>query len=139
MGAVTLALLTVLFVSLGSSPAQQAEGEDALYDQMLAMDDARAVLRKAMRDPARNEECLKLVVVMQKAAMECKLLSPPHTADQPEGDRAAYVARFRKGLIGVIHELLNLEAAFLDGDDDKAKEIYEKIEGLEEKGHDDFS
>lgn len=134
LAAIAITLTAASPLATGPSPD---EGE--LYDQMLAMDDGMTFLRKSLRDPESNAESLLQIVAMQRAALACKLLTPPTTESQPEDARSAYLLKFRKQLIGVAHELLHLETAVLDGDNEKAREIYKKLHELEEAGHDEFA
>ncbi|MEM7306484.1 MAG: hypothetical protein AAF682_07435 [Planctomycetota bacterium] len=137
------ALATALALPLASFVAPQEAGEEQaeeyyLEDEMLNLEDHLGKLRRAIRDESKVAECLTAVAGMQDAVMKCKLLTPPRAADLPEDKRAAYVADYRKMLIGLLQDQLALEAALLDGDFDTAKELFKKIRAMEETGHERF-
>ena len=134
-------LAAALAFPLASFVAPQDPGgheESPLEEEMLTLEDNLGKLRRAIRDESKAAECLEAVAAMQQAVMKCKLMTPPRAADLPEDQRAAFVADYRKMLIGLLQDQLALETALLDGDFDTAKELFKKVRAMEETGHERF-
>ena len=113
--------------------------EEALHEGMSQLNRSLRTLRKSLRDEGRNEESLLVVAEAERGASMCKTERPPLTDQQPEAERAAYVADYRRALIEVQRGLLDLEEALLAGDNEKAQELLKAVKKLEGPGHDRFA
>ena len=120
------------------APAQEP-GEDALEDHMLLMESAMKRLRRSLRDPEKRDDSLGYLVKMQEAALAAKQLQPRMTAGVPEEERAAFLAAYRRDAAVLLRSLVELEIAVLEGDEAKAKELYDRLAELEETGHERFT
>jgi hypothetical protein len=92
----------------------------------------RSLLRKDDSDPA---EMLALVQDIQLHAVQAKVLVPARTEEVPEGDRDAFVHAFRREMVEFVSRVLELEAAILDGDREKASEIHKSFSGIKRESH----
>ena len=118
---------------------QEPLGEDELREHMESIEDAVKRLRRSLRDPANLAESLELVARMQSDALVCKGLVPPLADTLPEAERAAFCAAFRRMMVDFLGAQLELEAALLDGDAEKADAAFARVRDFEDTGHERFT
>ena len=128
------ALLLTAFIAVPTVRADDTE----LAKQMEAIDDAAKKLRRSLKKPEQNADSLKLIGQMQAAAVASKELEPAKAAKMPEAEKAKFVAEYRREMAKVITEMVNLELAVLDNQNEKAEEILKNLKQLEESGHEKF-
>lgn len=142
----TLSLVTSTVAALAIAPRASAKSEPAaawtsgkLDQSMQILQSGQQKLGKAL-DKKDVATVLAQVVEMQKAAQEAKLDTPPKAGEYKEADKkAAFVNGFRKQMIALQKDLLDLEAAAVDGDLDEAKKIFdERVKAAKKSGHDQY-
>jgi len=85
------------------------------------------------------ETALRHLAEMQRIVLLAKLESPPNLDEQPEREREAHRAEFRKSLVRVLQELAGMELEILDGEYDKAfARVTGSLYTLRESSHDKF-
>lgn len=144
---ILLSLALLAGAALASRPLVAAiPGDDeshdvdsALHEGMNQLNRSLRTLRKSLRDESRDAESLLVVAEAERGASRCKTETPPLTAQQPEAERAAYVAEFRRALIEVQRGLLDVEEALLAGDREGAQARLKAVKKLEGPGHDRFA
>lgn len=123
-------------------PAQETERppEDTpLMAEMEKLDSAVVILKRSLRDAARDPESLEQIVVAQQACLAAKQMTPRMAAGVAEPERSAFVAGYRKGMAAVLAELATMEVKLLEGDRDGARASWKKLEQMEEDGHNEFT
>lgn len=132
----TCAALVFSYDAVGSDEGEQ---ESPLHQAMERIERGLKKIRREVKDAKSFDASLEAVVDMQNAAGETKLMTPPITEKQPEAERAAFVKDYRKRMIAVQKDLLDLEIALLDGDAAKAQELVKKVSDAEDSGHEKFT
>ncbi|MFO0980965.1 MAG: hypothetical protein U1E76_04310 [Planctomycetota bacterium] len=132
-------LLAALALAPLGAMAQKGGKDTELEKHMEAMDDHFKVLKKDVKDAAKNASSLEHVIEMQKQAIHCKLEKPKMTATLPEAERAKFALEFRKQLIVLEHKLRDLEMALLDNDNARAADVYKELEKIQDAGHEKFT
>ena len=92
------------------SPPPQAD-ETELGKAMSTLNGAWRKLRRQVADPASNASSLELVATIKSASVKSAELAPDLAKDQPEADRAKFVAAYRARMQEFIAELDKLAAA----------------------------
>lgn len=111
------------------------EDHTELGEQMETISKTFRSLRRQARDASKNAASAELAGKMLAAAKEAIKHEPAWTADQPKSEQAEFVAGFKKGMEHMIALLVDLEAAFKAGDNDKADEIIGKLREGQKEGH----
>jgi soluble cytochrome b562 len=128
---------SALLISIARSAAAETKKTE-LHDKMEQIDESMKKLRRTLRSADSNAESLELISKAQQAAIACKAMTPSRAATVPEPERKKFVAEYRKQMAGVIGQMLQMEIAVLDGNNEKAQQIHKELKTLEEKGHDKF-
>ena len=138
---VPLLLLAGLLVAAPFTATRFAlAAEDTeLAKQMEEMDDAQKSLRKSLKDPATNAASLETLTKLQQLTVTSKALTPAKAAQVPEGERAKFVAGYRKDMAGLLAAYAQIEVAILDGDNAKAEELFKGLKKIEDDGHEKYS
>ena len=90
------------------------------------------MLRDTAGDPARKEEALQAVALMEKACLAAKTFKPE------EMKPGTSIDDYRKSQIELMGMLLQLETAVIDGKSDQAKEIAQKLGKFRDEAHEKF-
>lgn len=98
---------------------------------MRALNRGVRVLEATIADPAKKEESLAAVWMMQRGCLGAKASKP----DDLEGDPEKILNQFRHGQIKLMGILLELETAVLDGKSDAAKELLAKAKAHRDASH----
>ena len=106
---------------------------------MERIDAALHMLKRGVRDPAQRDACLTEITNAQQACLASKLLAPKMTPSIPEGERAAFLRDYKKGIAALLIEFTNLEVAVLDGETERAVALHKKLESMEDEGHNRFT
>ena len=137
--------LVALFLALPSAPAEAARQDDAteedspLLKDMEVIQDQLKFLRRNLKKPEENPASLAALQEMQRAAVACKGMSFP-MADRAEGEaKAELIKGYKLETIGLIESMLQMERALLEGDNDKARELYKTVKAFEDSGHEKFT
>ena len=137
--------LVALFLALPSAPAEAARQDDAteedspLLKDMEVIQDQLKFLRRNLKKPEENPASLAALQEMQRAAVACKGMSFP-MADRAEGEaKAELIKGYKLETIGLIESMLQMERALLEGDNDKARELYKTVKAFEDSGHEKYT
>lgn len=123
------------------APAQDgAVHEESEMDKdMLEVKAQVRLLRRSLRDPAKNEATLASLQILETRVLAAKGRIPRNTADLPEAERAAYVLAFRADMVTFLSTALAVEAAVLAGDQDAAQEHFKSFRAQEDPAHEKFT
>lgn len=122
----------------GKAPEKEHKAETELEGKMDEMGGAFRKLRGLLKDPAKNAESIAVVRKIRTAAADAAKLTPAMTADLPEGERAKFVADYRKRMQDFVATLEKLEAALQANDNAAAAKLFEEIRDQQKAGHKDF-
>ena len=136
-------LLVLAGLLVASAPAvtrlAMAADETELTKLMEEMDDDLKKLRKSIKAPAENAASLELITKLQHATVASKALVPAKAAEQPEAERAKFVAGYRKDMAVLLAHFAQMEIALVDGDNAKAEELFKGLKKIEDDGHEKYS
>ena len=118
--------------------AEEKKQKTELHKQMETIDEGMKKLRRSLRKKESNADSLETIAKIEDAAIACKKMSPSKTATLPESQRQEFVDKYRHDMANVVSALCQMEAAVLEGNNEKAMEIHKSLKGLEEDGHDKF-
>lgn len=135
----TFLLLGLVGPGISRNTPQQASDKGELHEHMEVIDEALGKLRRSLRDPARCDESLDHIVLMQEKSLACKGLLPRLITELPVEERAAMERDYRRVMVDFLIAQLELEAALLDGDPDAAKTAFKQVRSMEESGHERFT
>lgn len=122
-----------------AAPAAPAEETDTPLDkQMGAIRGAFNKLRKQVADPASNAASLELATKLREAAEASVKLIPERAADEPEAERAKFVADYQEKMKLFVAEAKKLEAALKDGKNEEAVTIVAALGKMQRQGHHAF-
>jgi len=139
------ALVPLLALPLARSPLtktrelQEHDEETELSGHMEKVEDTVKVLRKNMKDPATWPAALEALVEIQRLTLSCKSLAPSMAANLPEAERGAFVTAFRHTMVDFLMRQLEIEAALLDGDAQKAQAAFDLFRAMEDSSHERFA
>jgi hypothetical protein len=127
---------------LASNAPSEAAAVDLAADSDLekamgAIDEDFDLLRGALqkKDAAAS---LELTAKIQTQILAAKVLAPSKAKSVEEAARPAFVAGFRKQLVGLLKAFCDLETAVIDGDFAQAETRAGEIERLRKAGHDEY-
>jgi hypothetical protein len=95
-------------------------------------------LRRAIRKTDSPADSLELIARIEQEALACKAMVPSRAAALPEAERQKFVNAYRKDMAGFITQVLQMEAAVIDGDSDKAMTLYKGLKTVEDDSHDKY-
>ncbi len=142
-----LSSLALAFVAcFTAAPAMRAQQHEAkkkaeeteLGKSMEKISGAWRKLRRQADDPASNAASLELVAVIRAAAEKALTLTPARAEDVPAAEREKFVENYRKHLKEFLAQVGKLADAFKAGDNATARELIQKIGGLQKEGHKEF-
>ena len=140
--ALALAALTLTLPSAPAEAARQdgaAEEDSPLLKDMEVIQDQLKFLRRNLKKPEEHPASLAALQEMQRAAVACKGMSFP-MADRAEGEaKAELIKGYKLETIGMIESMLQMERALLEGDNDKARELYKTVKAFEDSGHEKYT
>ncbi|MEQ8768676.1 MAG: hypothetical protein RL885_32515 [Planctomycetota bacterium] len=126
---------TLVLMNLPAPTQASVKDDTPLADQMLEIQGILKKIRRSVRKPEQNEESLQLANDLVKGMLASRLMPPPMLEKIPADQKDAFRAGYRKMMAETAKMVLDLEIAILDGDNDKAQELYKQIADMEEKGH----
>ena len=132
-------LLAGLVVASPLAVRSAAADDTELAKQMEVMQDAQKELRKSIKSAEGNATSLAALDKMQQATIASKALVPAKAVKMPEGEKAKFVAAYRKDMAALLAHLVQIEVAVLDGDNAKAEELFKGLKKIEDEGHEKFS
>lgn len=138
-----LAALAALFAA-GLALAQPAPGgekkapETELGKSMDRLNGAFRTLRRQITDPSKNADSLALVATIKTEAVAAKKEIPMKAADVPAAERAAFTARYQKGIDDLVAAVARLETALKANDNAAAEKAVADMAAAQKAGHDEF-
>lgn len=141
--ALIAALCVTTLVLVPATEADSHGGADAIDRYMHDIDKALDRIEKVVGDPAKLDTTLKQIARLQTALVKSKTAAadiPMSTAAKAKygDDEAAYRRDILMLFVDTLGQAVALEAAVLNGDAAAAKAALEKIDELEDRGHDEF-
>ncbi|HLO42251.1 MAG TPA: cytochrome b562 [Phycisphaerales bacterium] len=89
-------------------------------------------IRDLVADPAKKEEALQMIGLMQRAAVAAKGNKPEHMKE------GVSIDDFRREMIKLVTQLLELETAVLDGKTEEAAALVTKLGEFRDASHEKF-
>ena len=117
---------------------QATEVDTPMAVEMKLLEEGMKLLRRQVKDPSKHAAALELVVSMQAASLKCKTLIPVMAANIAETNRTKFVDEYRMQMAVFLQRLLELEITLLKGDSEKAYLLYQELDDLKNKGHEQF-
>jgi len=119
---------------------KKKEGKETeLQKHMEVIEAAMKKLRRSLPKADQNEESLKQIAEIKKAAAACKDLIPAMASTIPAGERDKFVANYKKDMDGFVASVDKMEAAVKAGKNDDAVDIHKKLKELEDEGHEKYN
>jgi len=131
-------LLTLLATAALSLNAISAEEDTALAKEMKTVNKSLRTLKRQVADTSKKDENLQLLATIKKSLEASAKLEPAKTKDQPAGDKAGYLEKFKKEMADLAKTFDEVEVAVKADKPDDAKKAFEKLSEQKEKGHKDF-
>lgn len=122
----------------GSAVAADDKEDTPLSKEMSAMNKSLRTLKRQATEATKKADNLALVGKMLANVDAATKLDPAKTKDQPAGDKAAYLEKYKKQMGDLKAGLDELKAAIEKGDNDAVAKAFEKLSDIKEKGHKDF-
>lgn len=116
-----------------------ALAEMTLEEHMETLNVEVRALRRQLMDPSKNADSIERVTRMQPHAWFAKNLKPAKldfVKDQAE--KEALLKAYRVRMAEMLADLMHLEIALINGDNEKAGEHYKAILDHRFKGHNEF-
>lgn len=136
----TLTLLVALLALLSTAAFVSSPREDSEIDQhMKAINKSSRQLRAMLKDPAKAEAALAVILSMQEHALKAKALNPKKL-ETIEGDeaRAKFTLEYRKGMHEFLNGMFEIEVALLGGDNEAAGETLKGLLKAKSPAHEKF-
>jgi hypothetical protein len=111
---------------------------NSLESAMNEMDRAYKALKNEATDPAKLEQSLKDIAIMQRGAAISKTFLPPMVNRMSPDKKPAALESYRTMMVGLMKTLLNLEEAISSNKTDDIKKGLQQIEETMTKGHGEF-
>ncbi len=137
---IRLSLLALLCALIAAPIHVQAadEPETELETKMDKMGSAFRLLRRQIKDPAKNASSLEKLATMKENAQASLKLEPAKTATLPAAEQKKFVAAYQakmKEFIGLIDKL---ETALKANDNAEAEKLLSAMSDAQKKGHTEF-
>ena len=137
--------LAALSFALPTDPAEAARLDDGVEDDSPLLKDMEVIqdqlkfLRRNLKKPEENQASLAALQEMQRAAVACKGMSFPMADAASDNAKAELIKGYKLETIGLIEAMLQMERALLEGDNDKARELYKTVKAFEDSGHEKYT
>jgi soluble cytochrome b562 len=132
-------ITAIAALAIGANFAIAAEEDTPLAKQMSAFNKSLRTLKRQANDASKKADNLAILAKMKENMANAAKLEPLKTKDQPAGDKAAYVEKFKKQIAEVDKTLDTLKAAIEKGDAAEIQATFDKLSDEKEKGHKDFA
>lgn len=133
------ALLGVLAIFSVTPVLSGAEEEDTpLAKEMSVMNKSYRALKKQIGDVTKKDSSIELVQAMKKSAVAGKDYSPAKAKEVPENDKAKFAEGYKASVDGLIAHFDKIEKALVAGNNEEAKTLFNEINAMKRKGHEEF-
>lgn len=119
-------------------PAASSEDKTDLDKQMDQVGKAFRTLGKQISDPTKNDASAALVGKMIDALKGGLDMTPAKAADLPDDQKADFIAKYKKGIQGMIDKLVALQGLIAAGKNDAAAAALADIKSAEKDAHKEF-
>ena len=85
--------------------------------------------------PEMNDKSLEATVAFQKAIQEAKPMEPIKAEKLEGAEKKKFIAAYRVDMIALQKQLLDMERHILEGDNKKARKIYDGLKALRDAAH----
>ncbi len=126
------------FMAPYPTAAEEKKVKTELHKQMEQIETGVKKLRRTLRKKESNAESLEIITKIEEAAVACKQMTPSRATTMPADQQPQFVIAYRKGMAGLVGEMVKMETALLDGDNAAAQAILKKLKDVEDEGHDKF-
>jgi hypothetical protein len=123
---------------LASRAQDAATGPKRPQADMMAMNKAMMALTAQVKDPAQNPASLAAVAQLLAATVAAKDGMPPMVAALPAAEQPARIVEYKKEMVKLLRQELDLEEQLLDGNNAKAAETLAAIQATQQEGHRGF-
>ncbi|MCA8962458.1 MAG: hypothetical protein KDC38_18160 [Planctomycetes bacterium] len=110
-------------------------GNEKLEEQMSVFRRTTRALGKSIGDKSKTAESLQGILAMQEAAQKAKLLEPSKAKGLEGKEKEEFIRGFRSEMIELQEQLLKIESHLVKGENDKAKEAFQGLRGIQKEGH----
>ncbi len=114
------------------------DDQTELGSHMEKLSGAYRKLSRQVADASKNEDSLKLIATIRAQAEEAIKLKPAKTADVPEADRAAFVAKYQEEMKEFIAEVEKVETALKANRNEEAATLVKKMKKDSDEAHKEF-
>ena len=123
---------------LASRAQDAAAGPKRPQADMMAMNKAVMALTAQIKDPAQNPASLAAVAQLLAATVAAKEDMPPLVAALPAAEQPARIVEYKKEMLKLLRQELDLEEQLLDGNNAKAAETLAAMQATQQEGHRGF-
>ena len=109
-----------------------------LEQSMETINQSYRLLRRQVSDQTKNQATIELLKKMQTSALMAATQAPPMAKKLPREKQGKFLLAYKRTMIELVTALLDIEAALLDADNTKAKQLFPKLSALKKKGHEMF-
>ena len=106
---------------------------------MKGMEQALKSIKVEAADPAKIEQTLKDIGLLERDVAIAKSLIPPLVNRQTGDAKAESLSDYRAMLVSVLRTVLDLEEAVVDKKPDDIKKALTQLDELETQGHKEFN
>lgn len=115
------------------------EEPSVLLEAMEIMNQDQRSLRKLLRDPGANQaRILDALTSMEHATLIALGESPPRLESVPEGELALWNVGYKRSLAHLLQQVLTMQQAALERDDEALAVAYAEIGQLKSTGHEEY-
>lgn len=139
-GLILLVGCVAVFVGIHAraSQAQAVQTVERPMPHMQAMNRVLRLLNAQSNDPSQNRSSVSLVGDLEWSTFSAKEAVPLRAMILPEAERRAMLDAYRRELLKLLRLELDLEEAFLNGNNAAAAMLLTAIEQTENEGHEKF-
>lgn len=138
LSAVTVLCAAAPVVLQDPQDPKKEEDKTRLELQMKEVNSTLRLLRRTAGNEEKIAESLKHTRRLQVLFTEGRAEKPIMLEEVPEADRAKFLLDYQKMMLKVSRDLLDLEAALIEGDVEKAGEIRKTVNNWKKEGHKQF-
>lgn len=131
-------MAAVVGVQARAFHAQTVQPVERPMPHMQAMNRVLQRLKAQADDPSQNRSSISLVGDLEWSTFSAKEAVPLRATILPEGERRAMLDAYRREFLKLLRLEVDLEEAFLNGDNAAAATLLAAIEATEDEGHQKF-
>jgi soluble cytochrome b562 len=121
------------------TPADAPKSAPELGEAMKRIEGAMKTLRRSVRDAEQRPASLEALDELQGAVVDAKRRVPPMALPLEAAQKEELVLAYRRAMGELLEQSLVLERAVLDGDVERARAEWTKLQDMEDSGHERFA